>query len=377
MIYDHNLHIQHVENSPFTCFDWERSENFTGYSLSEISSVHKLMLNDFVSSRRGTKEYIEDISKNRISYRKYESKNGELVQVKTYYDLDERHAIEFAYHIIYNSISNLLKVNLNKNIKFTFDDFMKVWRDEYEELYDKYNEIFSKLFHLKSNKEIELLDIVEIVGNFLNDFDSIVNENLEKSKKIIFIRHLKTDLNDGRFLGSENEIDIIENQDISLELKKLNFSNFEIFTSPSKRCIQTINKLKVDSFNVSDDLKEINYGKADGLYFDEVIDEYEYISDSIKKEDDFKFPDGENNAMVLERIEKFLSTINKNSVLFTHQGVIRCMIGYSLEIPINKWYLINVPHGYPIQFLELNSKYMLNIDRKTLSKIMENFNAEI
>ena len=81
--------------------------------------------------------------------------------------------------------------------------------------------------------------------------------------------------------------------------------------------------------------------------------------------------------MVLERIEKFLSTINKNSVLFTHQGVIRCMIGYSLEIPINKWYLINVPHGYPIQFLELNSKYMLNIDRKTLSKIMVNFNAEI
>ena len=53
------------------------------------------------------------------------------------------------------------------------------------------------------------------------------------------------------------------------------------------------------------------------------------------------------------------------------------MIGYSLEIPINKWYLINVPHGYPIQFLELNSKYMLNIDRKTLSKIMVNFNAEI
>ena len=377
MIYDYRLHLEHVENSPFTCFDWERSENFTGYSLSEISSVHKLMLNDFVSSRRGTKEYIEDISKNRISYRKYESQNGELEQVKTYYDLDERHAIEFAYHIIYNSISNLLKVNLNKNIKFTFDDFMKVWRDEYEELYDKYNEIFSKLFHLKSNKEIELLDIVEIVGNFLKDFDFIVNEYLKKSKKIILIRHLKTNLNDGRFLGSENEIDIIENQDVSLELKNFNFSNFEIYTSPSNRCIQTINKLKLGSYNVSDDLKEINYGKADGLFFDEVIDQYKYISDSIEKEDDFKFPDGENNTMVYERIEKFLSTINQNSALFTHQGVVRCMIGFSLEIPLTKWYLINVPHGYPIQFIELNSKYMLNTDRKTFSEIMKNFNAEI
>ena len=377
MIYDHNLHIQHVENSPFTCFDWERSENFTGYSLSEISSVHKLMLNDFVSSRRGTKEYIEDISKNRISYRKYESKNGELVQVKTYYDLDERHAIEFAYHIIYNSISNLLKVNFNKNIKFEFSDFMQVWSDEYEELYGKYNKIFSKLYYLKLNKEIEKLDIVEIVGNFLKDFDFIVNEYLKKSKKIILIRHLKTNLNDGRFLGSENEIDIIENQDVSLELKNFNFSNFEIYTSPSKRCIQTINKLKLDSYNVSDDLKEINYGKADGLFFDEVIDQYKYISDSIEKEDDFKFPDGENNTMVYERIEKFLSSINQNSALFTHQGVVRCMIGFSLEIPITKWYLINVPHGYPIQFIELNSKYLLNTDRKTFSEIMKNFNAEI
>ena len=377
MIYDHNLHIQHVENSPFTCFDWERSENFTGYSLSEISSVHKLMLNDFVSSRRGTKEYIEDISKNRISYRKYESQNGELVQVKTYYDLDERHAIEFAYHIIYNSISNLLKVNFNKNIKFEFSDFMQVWSDEYEELYSKYNKIFSKLYYLKLNKEIEKLDIVEIVGNFLKDFDFIVNEYLKKSKKIILIRHLKTNLNDGRFLGSENEIDIIENQDLSLELKNFNFSNFEIYTSPSKRCIQTINKLKLDSYNVSDNLKEINYGKADGLFFDEVIDQYKYISDSIEKEDDFKFPDGENNTMVYERIEKFLSSINKNSALFTHQGVVRCMIGFSLEIPLTKWYLINVPHGYPIQFIELNSKYLLNTDRKTFSEIMKNFNAEI
>ena len=377
MIYDHNLHIQHVENSPFTCFDWERSENFTGYSLSEISSVHKLMLNDFVSSRRGTKEYIEDISKNRISYRKYESQNGELVQVKTYYDLDERHAIEFAYHIIYNSISNLLKVNFNKNIKFEFSDFMQVWSDEYEELYGKYNKIFSKLYYLKLNKEIEKLDIVEIVGNFLKDFDFIVNEYLKKSKKIILIRHLKTNLNDGRFLGSENEIDIIENQDVSLELKNFNFSNFEIYTSPSNRCIQTINKLKLGSYNVSDDLKEINYGKADGLFFDEVIDQYKYISDSIEKEDDFKFPDGENNTMVYERIEKFLSTINQNSALFTHQGVVRCMIGFSLEIPITKWYLINVPHGYPIQFIELNSKYLLNTDRKTFSEIMKNFNAEI
>ena len=92
-------------------------------------------------------------------------------------------------------------------------------------------------------------------------------------------------------------------------VKRMIFSNFEIYTSPSKRCIQTINKLKLGSYNVSDDLKEINYGKADGLFFDEVIDQYKYISDSIEKEDE----KSKKTITDLERIDmckEYLANVN-------------------------------------------------------------------
>ena len=33
MIYDVNSHIEHVTSSPFTCYDWERSNLYKGISL--------------------------------------------------------------------------------------------------------------------------------------------------------------------------------------------------------------------------------------------------------------------------------------------------------------------------------------------------------
>jgi alpha-ribazole phosphatase len=294
-----------------------------------------------------------------------------------YYDLDDRHEIEFAYHIIYNSISNLLKVHFNNNEKLKFDKFINVWSNVYSELYDKYGSDFKNLYNLKIKKEIDNLDTVELISNFLTDFDFFVNQELEKSDKVVLIRHFKTKFNDGRLLGSENDVNINNDQEIFPELQNFNFSIFDIYTSPSVRCIDTLSKINLSSYKISEDLKEINYGKAEGLFFDELIREHPYISNALENQIDFKFPDGEDNTMVINRVSKLLSKLKKDSVLFTHQGVIRCLIGTSLDIPINKWYLINIPHGYPIEFLKINENYSLNIDRKTLSAIMENFNAEI
>ena len=71
MIYDLNSHIEHTIKSPFTCYDWERSKIFVGKSLKELSPVFKLQLRDFYEARRSTQEYMNDIIKNRISYREY------------------------------------------------------------------------------------------------------------------------------------------------------------------------------------------------------------------------------------------------------------------------------------------------------------------
>ena len=45
MIYDLKSHIEHTIKSPFTCYDWERSNIFVGKSLKELCPV-KLLFNE-------------------------------------------------------------------------------------------------------------------------------------------------------------------------------------------------------------------------------------------------------------------------------------------------------------------------------------------
>ena len=42
MYYDIEAHKNHVIESPFTCYDWERSKSYIGKSLREIYPVGKI-----------------------------------------------------------------------------------------------------------------------------------------------------------------------------------------------------------------------------------------------------------------------------------------------------------------------------------------------
>ena len=67
MIYDVEGHRKHVLESPFTCFDWEKSLTFHGTSLRDIYPVLRLQPSHFSEARRGMKDYIDDIRRGSIS----------------------------------------------------------------------------------------------------------------------------------------------------------------------------------------------------------------------------------------------------------------------------------------------------------------------
>ena len=71
MIYDIKSHIEHTLRSPFTCYDWERSNWYRGKKLSSIFPVLNLQLRDFFEARRSASEYLKDLKRNKISYRDY------------------------------------------------------------------------------------------------------------------------------------------------------------------------------------------------------------------------------------------------------------------------------------------------------------------
>ena len=68
MIYDIES-LNSMLFSPFTCFDWERSDNYKGKMLKDIYPVIQLIKG--FNARRGFEDYIQDLEKLVITYREY------------------------------------------------------------------------------------------------------------------------------------------------------------------------------------------------------------------------------------------------------------------------------------------------------------------
>ena len=373
MINDTESHIEHVIQSPFTCFDWERSSLFVKKSLSEIYSVKSLMFNDFFNLRRGIDSYLNDLSSNKITFRRLvNDQSGNITEKEESYSLDEKHLVEYCYHIIKNTITNLLKVVNKHNIRYSDEDILIHWSKNFPENYIEYSELFTKLSIFKKNKRYEGNEFICETTNFLSDIYIKLKHIYDYSTKITILRHLETPENDGRFLGQNSNPGIKKNPYISQNLKKLKDLNNNCYSSPSLRAIETAEKIGLEIINTDNRLNEFNYGKAEGKFFKEFIGDYPDIKLAIEQKRDFKFPDGESYSEINIRLLNLINELDQDTTLISHQGTIRSLVGYLLNIPIHLWYEIQIPYGEPIEIIKIDQELYLNIERKLLEKIVRN-----
>lgn len=377
MIYDNESHKQHVLSSPFTCYDWERSTNYIGMSLKEIFPVINLLPQDFKYARRGFEDYMRDLENMTISYREYSFTKDTPELITKYFPINPKHVTEFCYHVMFNTITNFIKLIEKSNSKYFNKEFLSKWSEISNLNFKKYHDFFQSLERNKKHgvgsKKSDILE----TRNFLEDFYHIVLSS-HFSNQGFFIRHCETELNDGRFFGRklDNSINSVDSQKIAqIEYTKEDISKY--ISSPLKRCVESMEKLNLINFETSNNLLEMDYGEAEGLFFDEFKIKYPNIVNQWKYGNDEPFPNGENYAMVYERLQKFLYIIkNHNCFLMTHQGVIRSFIGYNFNIDISKWHLLNIPHLEPIGYVNLNEDFYLDINRKFLYKIFKNYTKE-
>jgi broad specificity phosphatase PhoE/predicted nucleotidyltransferase len=373
MIYDTKSHIEHVIQSPFTCLDWERSSLFVKKSLSEIYSVKILMFNDFFNLRRGVDSYLNDLSSNKITFRRLvEDQSGNLTQKEESYSLDEKHLVEYCYHIIKNTITNLLKVVNKHNIRYSDEDILIHWSKNFQENHIKYSELFKKLSVLKNNKRYENNEFISETKNFLSDIYINLKYIYDNSTKITILRHLETPENDGRFLGQNSNPGIKKEPYISENLKKLKYLNNNCYSSPSLRAIETAVKIGLKIENTDSRLNEFNYGKAEGKFFKEFIDDYPDLKLAIEQKMDFKFPDGESYTEINTRVLDLINELSQDTTLISHQGPIRALVGDLLNIPVHLWYDMQIPYGEPIEIIKIDQELYLNLERKLLKKIVRN-----
>jgi broad specificity phosphatase PhoE/predicted nucleotidyltransferase len=374
MIYDVESHINHVIQSPFTCFDWERSELYIKKKLSEIYPTRKLMLSDFIGTRRGVDAYLDDLENKRIGFRKYEkNQSNNLIEKKQYFEMNKRHLVEYCFHIYRNTISNLIKILDKNNIKYFNDNFLNMWEKKLKKNYHHFSESFINISKAKYEKLDEEKSYISDTKKFLTDIKLVSNEIYEQSKKIILLRHFPTNENDGRFLGQKNDPSVLANYEITNELRNLKKLGFDHYSSPSKRAIETAEFLGLEIKSYEQNLQEFNYGKAEGMYFEQLIQNYPNIQESINNNEDFTFPGGENYSDVFRRTDKYIKGIKKNSVLITHQGPIRTVLGNFFDVPIHHWYKINIPFGTKIELLNINNEIYVNINRKLFKDIFGGF----
>ena len=134
MVYDLEGHKQHVEASPFTCLDWERSRRFRGKSLRNLYPVLNLQPGQFLQARRGVQNYLEDLECGFISYRQYEFTPQGYRQISMRQPMDERAQGEYAFHIVKHLLQNYSKLLNQNNAILTEEALGLFWRDNLKEL---------------------------------------------------------------------------------------------------------------------------------------------------------------------------------------------------------------------------------------------------
>ena len=377
MIYDLNSHIDHTIKSPFTCYDWERSNIYIGKSLKELSPVFSLQLRDFYEARRSTKEYLNDILKNRISFRKYIFKKNKYALKKKYFIIDEVNKRDFIYHTIKFLLINYIKYEKNLNILIKETEIDKKFYEivKNKTLLKKFKEL-RKLKNKKSNNNIK--DSKQLAINFINNFDKFISNEMNKNKSIIFSRHKKTYLNDGVFLGQKSNPGIFDKK-ITNEFKNIKVDY--LVSSPAKRCIETARLIyRNKNISIDNKLKEIDYGKAEKLNISDLKKKYPKILSEWAKGLDPKFPKGESTSDVLNRLNKFLKNelkfnklkLKKNIFIITHNVVLRCLIGTKFNIKMKDWFKININYFDLLEFRQQKNKLRPNINRIKFLNIFKN-----
>jgi broad specificity phosphatase PhoE len=209
------------------------------------------------------------------------------------------------------------------------------------------SDLYSSLSELKGNSKAQ----VHISLAAIHDQVTVINKWFERFlndlPRLYFYRHLSTDLNDGRFLGIFSD-PAINNSKIDVD------SSIEIcYTSQLKRAIQTAELLTSCPKTQTPLLNEINYGKADGMTYDELKDRFSEIVVAWNQQKDMCFPDGENMADVKERLEMFIieniaHSQNKVIGIVTHNVFLRVLLAKLFSVSLIGAYKFQVNHGEKI-----------------------------
>ncbi len=140
-------------------------------------------------------------------------------------------------------------------------------------------------------------------------------------------------------------------------IKSLLPSSFDqIYSSPSKRCVQLARFIN-PKIQQDEALRELNFGDWENKLWTAIP--YEESANWMNNYVSVAPPNGESLLSMFHRVTQFIDQLRtapyQRTLIVTHAGVIRCILGYILQTPLNSLFKIQVRYG---------KIYHLNIDPK-------------
>jgi alpha-ribazole phosphatase len=155
--------------------------------------------------------------------------------------------------------------------------------------------------------------------------------------KVILVRHGESEMNrDGLFFGWLDPKLTEKGMEQANKAKSVieNFKYDEIYSSDLSRARETADIVNYQGLpvNVSQELREINFGIFEGLTYGEIKEKYP-VEVKLWKEkwQEYDYENGENVTQLQKRAVEFLKSLDKEKkdiVVVTHWGVINCILSY-------------------------------------------------
>ena len=183
--------------------------------------------------------------------------------------------------------------------------------------------------------------------------------------KLYIIRHGQTEWNIQKRLQGWNNSDLTQKgiddaAKLAERLKDIDFTH--IYSSNQKRAVETAKILRKDrdiDIVELDGLKEIGFGKWEGMEMDDLLNKYKDEFDIFLNKPHLYEArlDGESYQDIFKRVESSLEAILKtggrNILMVSHGVTIKILTAVIKEIPIEEIYTIGINKGTALNICQV------------------------
>jgi len=173
--------------------------------------------------------------------------------------------------------------------------------------------------------------------------------NIHIAPRTIYLcRHGQSEYNADRRLGGDSQLTdcgALYSRKLGEYINKLDISDLVVWTSWLRRTVQTAQFIRGPQERWKT-LNEIDSGDFDGLTYEDIKERHP-SEFACRTRDKFmyRYPNGESYEDLVARMEPVIMELERkgNVVVVGHQAVLRCLLGYFMEVDEEKMPWISVP----------------------------------